>query len=300
MGNTSPDISSHQSQPKELQPLSVYTEHPQNTPPVEQPLLGTITLNQATIESQHNSPVSEKKLTILYGAAEFLPKIRSLLTACKINPDDVDPTPFGEGGNHIVFQSKKDIADPFVVKIPKKNPFAVLNMGHEDEKNQIAKIQKAFPGFSLPTEVHTSETGQYVVVQQKVEGNPITNHTTDPSIHEQLRRIVDLNSQLYGETGESLDFVGMPGFTSWIKRQFKKIILRKSDFEVSNILIDKNTNQLRIIDTDVLRTRGVPIQTALTSHIGFFINRMLMKWNFGVDIKRKKTLTSQPTTSTQT
>lgn len=297
MGNISPDTPlPTPTAPKEI-PLMNEIPKPIEAPvTLEQAPAGNIAIDQSKLPPTDPSPTPEAKQNISFGSAEFVPAIRSLLTKCGIDPETINPVPVGEGANHIVYKSKDGLS---VIKIPKSSSATTMNMGHKDEQIQIEKIQKAFSNFSLPTKIQRdSESNQYVVVQKAVEGKPVTNHTTDPGQLKQLKQIVELNNQLYAETGESLDFVGMPGFTSWIKRQFKKIIMRKSDFEVSNILIDEKTNRLFIIDTDVLRTRNVPLKTKLISNVGFFVNRMFMKWYFGMDIKRSSApqgaMVSQP------
>jgi len=301
MGNTSPDIPipAPTSLPKEIQPIVAHPERV-DAPFSPETIAGNITIDQSKLPPTDPSPPQEKTQETQYGSAEFLPEIRSLLASCGMDPATINPVPIGEGANHIVFLGKNKDGEAFVIKIPKRSSPTTMNVGYKDEQEQIAKIRKAFPNFSLPTEVHVDEkTGQYIVVQKAVEGKPITNHTTDPSLLKQLEQIVELNNQLYNTSGESLDFVGMPGFVSWVKRQFKRIILRKSDFEVSNLLVDKTTNRIQIIDTDILRIHNVPLKTALISRIGFFVNRMLMKWYFGLDIKKNNvssgsTLNPQP------
>jgi len=287
MGNASPDISIPAQTPvKEVPRPVMKPEIPLPAEISNSTPLPDIAIAKPQEQEANQPPLHEKKPKISYGSAEFLPEISTLLLTCGIDPSTVNPVSIGEGANHKVFRAKDG---SFVVKVPKSESKVTMNMGHEDEQEQINKIQKAFPNFSLPTEIHgDKKTGKYIVVQKAVEGKPITNHTKDPELLKQLQQIIGLNNQLYAETGESLDFVGMPGFMSWVKRQFKKIILRESDFEISNILIDEKTKRLYIIDTDVLRTRNAPLKTALISRVGLFVNRMLMKWYFGKDIKHGK------------
>ena len=293
MGNVSPDIPIPTQAPVKESPRPLIKQEvslPMETPNAIP--LPDITIAKPQEQVLNQSPQHEDKPKISYGSAEFLPEINTLLIACDIDPSIVNPVSIGEGANHIVFRATDG---SFVVKIPKSESKVTMNMGHEDEQKQINKIKKAFPNFSLPTEIRGDEkTGKYIVIQKAVDGKSITNHTKDPELLKQLHHIIELNNQLYAESGESLDFVGMPGFMSWVKRQFKKIILRKSDFEVSNILVDEKTKRLYIIDTDVLRTQNVPLKTALISRVGLFVNRMLMKWYFRKDIKHGELQNQSP------
>ena len=101
--------------------------------------------------------------------------------------------------------------------------------------------------------------------------------------HKTVEKITELNQKLFTEKKLALDFVGMPGFISWIQKQFSKLIMRKSVFEVSNLLIDEKDGRVYIIDYDLFNFS----KKRLISSFGFFVNRLMMKHYFGVDIKKK-------------
>ncbi len=63
--------------------------------------------------------------------------------------------------------------------------------------------------------------------------------------------------------------------------------MRKSVFEVSNLLVDENSGKVYIIDYDLFNFGKKPsLKKRLISSFGFFINRIMMKHYFAVDIKK--------------
>ena len=111
----------------------------------------------------------------------------------------------------------------------------------------------------------------------------------DGDIQAQLEEIVRMNNRLYQEKGISLDFVGMPGFITWLRRQFGKLLLRKSEVEVTNLIVSDKDGKIRIIDYDLLELKGdVSLNKKAISWLGFVVNRIMMRHYFKMDIKKPR------------
>jgi len=151
-----------------------------------------------------------------------------------------------------------------------------------EEDANITTVIAAFPRFAIPTLIKKDpDSDRYCIVQQAVTGTPLTQLNCKPELKKQLQDIIALNHRLIETQHISLDFVGMPGFFTWIKRQFR----RHGPFEVSNIMIDSQ-GQLKIIDYDIFDfNHGSSIRHKIASRIGFIANRFLMHHYFGVDIQ---------------
>jgi len=214
--------------------------------------------------------------------AVFTNETKELLIKCGINPDHVNPIPMGKGANHTVFSYSIPGQEKQVVKIPNPKSVGTLTKGMIEEDANIATVVKAFPRYSIPTSVKKDpNSDQYCIVQQAVEGVPLTQLNCTPELKKQLLYILSLNHRLIETQQISLDYVGMPGFFTWINRQFK----RHGPFEVSNILINKQ-GQLQIIDYDIFDfNHGSSIRHKIASKVGFIANRFLMHHYFGVDIQ---------------
>ena len=221
--------------------------------------------------------------------AVFLPETASFLGNCGIQTEYVNPVPFAKGANHTVLWYFPPGEVEKVIKIP--NKLAPLSQNEKEEERSIEIITKAFDKFTLPTEIRIDKTtGKYCVIQQAVKGKTITNKNyQEGSIMSQLEEIVKFNHQLYQEKGISFDFIGMPGFLTWLKKQFGKLFVGKSEIEVSNLIIDKKDGIIKIIDYDLLEHKGnVSFKKKIVSWLGFTINRILMKHYFKLDIKKPK------------
>lgn len=88
------------------------------------------------------------------------------------------------------------------------------------------------------------------------------------------------------DTGNSMDFIGVPGFFSWARHQVRKFFEQKSVFDLSNLILD-GQGKIRIIDYDMLRFRNVTPKQAFISRLGFNMNRFVMKSYFNLDMKPK-------------
>ncbi|MFA6016824.1 MAG: hypothetical protein WC744_01925 [Patescibacteria group bacterium] len=221
--------------------------------------------------------------------AVFLPEINTFFENCGIQSQYVNPIRIGKGANHTVFLYNPPNESSMVIKIP--NESASLSENEIEERRSIEVIRGAFGKFTLPTEIRLDKvSGKYCVIQKAVKGKIINNvNFRESGIQTQLEEIVRLNHILYQEKGISLDFVGMPGFKSWIKKQFKKLILGKSEIDVSNLILNDEDGKLYIIDYDLLEVKGnVRLKKKIVSSIGFFVNRILMKHYFDIDIKKPK------------
>lgn len=221
--------------------------------------------------------------------AEFLPEVANFLKNCKINTEFVNAVPMGKGSNHLVYEYNPPGQEKQVIKIPRTNFIGTLNAGKADEEKQIFTVRKYFPDFMPQTEVRLDPVSHlYLILQNKVIGKAVNNRTVNQLTRDQLKEIVRINHELLVNEKASLDFVGMPGFISWLKKQAGKILQRKSEFEISNLLVDDATGKVFIIDYDILRFKNVTLKQNLLSRLGFFVNRLLMKHYFKVDIKQTK------------
>ncbi len=222
-----------------------------------------------------------QKAVLTHETAEFL-------TRCGLDSEKVNPVPLGQGANHLVYAYENG-EEAQVIKIPKVKSKVTMNAGKEDEAFNLRTCQEAFGEFILPTKIMgNAETGDYCIVQKAVKGKSVSNKNLNPAILEQLEKITELNQKLFTEKKLALDFVGMPGFISWIQKQFSKLIMRKSVFEVSNLLIDEKDGRVYIIDYDLFNFKeSFFSKKRLISSFGFFVNRLMMKHYFGVDIKKK-------------
>lgn len=219
------------------------------------------------------------------GKAEFLPDTVSFFHRCGIDATLVNPVPMGEGLNHVVFEYMSKEGGKKVIKVPRESTKGMMNNGTHDERENITLVMKYFPDFAVPTQIKIDpDTKNYIVVQDAVEGTPVTNKSQTNEIDMQLQEIMKANRLLMKETGFSMDFVGLTGVMGWAKHQFKQFFTRKSVFEVSNLLVDAKGN-IRIIDYDMLRLNNVSLYQGLVARAGFGINYYLMKWYFGVDMK---------------
>ena len=124
------------------------------------------------------------------------------------------------------------------------------------------------------------------MVQDAITGKPVTNKVESASVRAQLVDLARLNREMMRQTGHSLDFIGVPGGFTWLRHQFMQIITKKSEFQLSNIHVDSEGN-LKIIDEGLLRFKNVSLKQRLTSYLGFFANRLIMRLYFGVDLMPK-------------
>lgn len=217
--------------------------------------------------------------------AEFLPSTVAFLTSCGIDPQLVNPTPMGEGLTHVVFAYQAPDGTDKVIKMPREVRKGFMSTGYKDDAENIALVHKFFGGYAVPTEIRQDpKTGKYLFVQDAVKGKAITNNLETQSIRAQLVDLARLNREMMRQTGHSLDFIGVPGFLTWLRHQFRGILTKKSSFDLSNILIDES-GKLKIIDDGLLRFRDVPLKQKIVSHGGFFFNRLIMRFYFGVSLR---------------
>lgn len=219
--------------------------------------------------------------------AEFLPSAKKFFENCGLDPARINPVPLGEGFTHVVFSYTSPEGRAQVVKVSKPETEGLMNKGRRDESENINLITKYFGAFAVPTEIRSDPTtGKYVIIQDAVKGAPITNKSQTPEIDAQLAELMKCNRRLMKDTGHSMDFIGVPGFLSWARHQFKKFFERTSVFEISNLLLDEQ-GKIRIIDYDMLRFRNVTPKQAMISRLGFNMNRFVMKSYFNLDMKPK-------------
>lgn len=213
-----------------------------------------------------------------------------MLTNCGIQVDYVNPKPIGEGANHLVYRYTIPGETERVIKIAKPASTTTLTQGVDEEKSNTDFAVKYFSKYAVDTQILSDPTNPklHCVVQEEVKGKPLDNMVfkENANIRKQLAEIIAMNNKLYKEQKMSLDFVGMPGFMGWLKKQFGKLLMRKSTFEVSNILVDKN-GSLKIIDFEYFKYRGnISLKKRATNFVGMLVNRILMKHYFGLDIKK--------------
>lgn len=218
--------------------------------------------------------------------AEFLPATAEFFRRCGIDPQYVNPTPLGEGLTNVVFAYIAPDGSNKVVKLAREARKGFMSTGYEQDAQNIALVKKFFGEYAVPTEIHRDpETGKYLIVQDAVDGKAVTNKLETQSVRSQLVDMARLNREMMRQTGFSMDFIGVPGMLTWLRHQFRQIITNKSEFEISNILIDKE-GKLKIIDEGLLRLKKskTPKQW-LGSTSGFLANRLIMRLYFGVDLQ---------------
>ncbi len=240
---------------------------------------------QTTTQSNESDSTSQPVYS-----SEFTKETAESLRRCGIKTEYVNPTPIGEGANHIVYWYAEPNKQARVIKIGKPTSITTMTEGPEEERRNFEISAKNFPGYVAKTEVYIDPQNNrlYYVVQDAVKGRLINNEIVraNPDIRRQLEEIIKYNNDLYSRERMSLDFVGMPGFLSWLNRQKMKFLLRKSEFEVSNILVDEQ-GKLKIIDYEYFSPHDRDnFKKRFKGFFGLLINRILMKHYFGLDIKR--------------
>lgn len=220
--------------------------------------------------------------------AEFLPATASFLEHCGIDPKRVNPTPLGQGLTHIVFAYYPPEGDMKVVKIPRNTSVGFMSTGYHEDLDNVQLVQKYFGEHSVPTDIRLdTTTGRYLYVQDAVKGKSVTSLTESQNIRTQIADLARMNREMMRQKNVAMDFLGVPGFLTLLRHQFWSIISKKSHFELSNIMEDQN-GKLKLIDVGLIRFDHVPFKQWLVSQVGFFVNRMIMRLYFGVDIKPKQ------------
>lgn len=251
-------------------------------------ILPKVTAEKHSLEAARAKKLEKKPVPPLWEtSAEFLPATAKFLMNCGIDPRYVNPVPMGQGFTHIVFSYHPEGQPPKVIKIPREasNPF--MSTGFASDKENIDLVKKYFGPYAVPTELRRDPTtGKYLYVQDEVKGKPVTHLTETQSVRTQLADMARLNREMMRQTGNSLDFLGVPGFFSLIRHNIWHFISARSTFEVSNVLIDEQ-GKLRIIDDGLLKFTHVPVKQRTISEVGFNANRLIMRLYFGVDLKPK-------------
>ncbi|MFZ5535007.1 MAG: hypothetical protein ACOY3M_02525 [Patescibacteria group bacterium] len=216
--------------------------------------------------------------------AEFMPATAEFFRRCGIDPQYVNPTPLGEGLTNVVFSYIAPDGSPKVIKMARQMRKGFMSTGYDQDTENIALVKKYFGEYAVPTEIHKDpESERYLIVQDAIEGKAITNKIETQGVRSQLADMARLNREMMRQTGHSLDFIGVPGFLTWLRHQYRGILTKKSEFEISNILVD-NEGKLKIIDEGLLRFKGVPLKQSSIANIGFMTNRLIMRLYFGVDL----------------
>ena len=215
---------------------------------------------------------------------EFLPATASFLSNCGIKPEYVNPAPIGQGFTHIVFDYVDGMV-PKVVKIPRAVSPQFMSSGYGEDKENIEIVKKFFGEYAVPTEIRMDQTtGRYLYVQEKIKGRAVTSLDEPQSIRTQIADLARLNREMMRQKNITLDFIGVPGFLSYLRHRFWSIISRKSHFDLSNIWADEN-GKLKIIDVGVERFgKRMPLKQKFISWVGTLVNRLAMRLYFGVDI----------------
>lgn len=218
--------------------------------------------------------------------AVFLPATESFFRACGIDPMYVNPIPMGEGLTNVVFLYEKPGEPKRVVKVAKEGPKGFMSNGIVEDAENIALVKKYFGAYSVPTEIRTDPaTNRSLIVQEMISGKAVTNSIDTQDIRAQLADLARLNREMMRQTGYSLDFIGVQGLSTWFAHQFRRIVTNKSEFQLSNIIVD-DTGKLRIIDEGLLRFgKGLTVKQRLGSASGFVSNRLIMRLYFGVDLQ---------------
>jgi len=221
---------------------------------------------------------------------DFTKATAESLRRCGIDVDAMTVSYLGEGANHKVYLCKQEGQPDQVLKIGKEKSVTTMTNNHVEEDANYALAKEFFPGFTLETRTLSDPTSDfYCILQDAVKGKPLTNKSAHehPHIVQQMQDIVRMNNKLYQERKISLDFVGMPGFLSWFNRQKLKLLQRRSEFEVSNILIDELGN-LKIVDYEFFdQSTQADAKTKFQGFWGLLVNRMAVRHYFNLDITKE-------------
>ncbi len=236
-----------------------------------------------------SSPISQ--IVPVY-TAQFTKETEAALKRCEVDTNYVNPVPLNFGANHVVFSMDEPGKKKRVIKITKEKSVTTMTEGHKGERENFELARSYFSEKYIPhTDVKKDpQSDFFCVVQDTVTGKEITNLSIKNKMRlkQQLQEIVSMNNKLYREKKMTLDFIGMSGFTGWIRKQFGKFFMRKSEFPVSNILVDEEGN-LKIIDFEFFDLKEeVGIKKQITNWIGMTANRILMNHYFGLDIKERE------------
>lgn len=235
------------------------------------------------VEPEKKKPV----IKLFEKRAVLLPAAKELFRNCGVDPDYVNPIPIGEGLTSVVYEYTPPEGNPKVVKIAKKASKGFMSTGHLMDADNVSLIKKYFGKYAVDTQIiHDEKTGKHIEIQDKIIGKAITNRSETPEIRAKLADLMRLNREMMHQTSHSLDFIGVPGAWSWFRHQFRQILTRKSEFQISNIMVD-DKGDLHIVDSGMLRFRGASFKQRAISNIGFLFNRLIMRWYFGVDIRPK-------------
>ncbi len=246
----------------------------------------TIAMEKHSPEAIKAKKIAKKPLPALWGnRAEFLPATTAFFKNCGIDPERVNPVPMGEGLTNVVFAYQAPDGSSKVVKIAREMRKGFMSAGYEHDADNIALVRKYFGAYAVPTEIRKDPASpKYLILQDAIAGKPVTNKLESQSIRAQLTDLARLNREMMRQTGHSLDFIGVPGFLTWLRHQFRQIITRKSEFHLSNIHVDQH-GKLKIIDEGLLRFKNVPFKQWVVANIGFLTNRLIMRLYFGVDLQ---------------
>lgn len=247
----------------------------------------SIAMEKPKYEAAKVKKIEKKTPPLWETKAVFMPATAEFLKNCNIDPAYVNPKPMGEGLTHIVFDYRPFTGERKVVKIPRAVSKGLMSSGFEEERENVAIIQKYFGEYAATTEVRQDpKTKKYLTVQEAIVGETVKSSTETQMVRTQLADIMRLNREMMRQTGHSLDIIGLVGGMSWLRHSVRSIFTQKSDFDVSNILIQKD-GKLKIIDFDVIRFKDIPPQQWAISQFGFAANRVIMRLYFGVDMKPK-------------
>ena len=105
----------------------------------------------------------------------FTKHVSESLTRCGLQVDYINPTPLGEGANHMVYSYDIPNEPPKVLKIAKEKSTTTLTHGGakgEQQGNEIAK--STFGPYAADTNivVDPQNADKYYVLQESVKGKP--------------------------------------------------------------------------------------------------------------------------------
>lgn len=214
------------------------------------------------------------------------PETHNIFAQCGIDTRYVSQKPIGWGLMHDVYGYTVPGEPKKVIKVPKIDAIGLMHEGLADEAENIRLVQKFFGTYAVPTIIKPAPDGKnYVIVQDFVEGKPVTSHTESTAIRAQISDIIRLNREMMRQVGRSLDFIGMDGAKGWFFHQVGKFFNKESEFAITNLIEDAQGN-IRLIDCDTFAfSEHIPIKQKAASQLSFLVNRVMMQWYFGLSIK---------------
>jgi len=225
---------------------------------------------------ENNIPTRYKLLPPLHSDIEYA------ATFPEIIPEQIGPV-IGEGTFHLVYEYGPEN----VIKIPRLayRVFPIITL--ERVRREQKTVKKYFSEYVREnTTLESLSLPGYVIVQRRVRAENITPRNVG-EVMEELTRLVSANHRLIENEGVSFDFLGFQG----VLDSSKALVDPSYIPSITNILLEKEINhppRITMVDLGLLTVDNRRSDTTGVDGlqvIFFNINRALIKYHFGLDIK---------------